>query len=60
VFHTYSAYARGAEVGTPNDLLDLTALGRQEPWEEPKGDLTSLALQAGNPPMPYPGRGPPA
>jgi predicted dithiol-disulfide oxidoreductase (DUF899 family) len=54
VFHTYSAYARGAEIGNSNDLLDLTALGRQEPWEEPKGRLTGLALQAGNPTMPYP------
>ncbi|MGH3490342.1 MAG: DUF899 domain-containing protein [Actinopolymorphaceae bacterium] len=38
VFHTYSTYARGTE--TPNDtysLLDLTALGRQEDWEEPAG-----------------------
>jgi predicted dithiol-disulfide oxidoreductase (DUF899 family) len=54
VFHTYSAYARGAEVGNSNDLLDLTALGRQEPWEEPKGRTTGLALQAGSPTMPYP------
>jgi predicted dithiol-disulfide oxidoreductase (DUF899 family)/uncharacterized protein YndB with AHSA1/START domain len=38
VFHTYSAYARGAELllGTYN-WLDLTALGRQEDWEEPAG-----------------------
>jgi ketosteroid isomerase-like protein len=38
VFHTYSAYARGADllVGTYN-YLDLTALGRQEDWEEPRG-----------------------
>jgi predicted dithiol-disulfide oxidoreductase (DUF899 family) len=38
VFHTYSAYARGADllVGTYN-YLDLTALGRQEDWEEPPG-----------------------
>ncbi len=54
VFHTYSTYARGAEVGTSNDLLDLTALGRQEPWEEPEGRTTGLALQAGSPTMPYP------
>ena len=54
VFHTYSTYARGAEVGGSSDLLDLTALGRQEPWEEPKGRTTGLALQAGNPTMPYP------
>ncbi len=31
VFHTYSTYARGAEMtGGSNDFLDLTALGRQE------------------------------
>jgi predicted dithiol-disulfide oxidoreductase (DUF899 family) len=38
VFHTYSAYARGTEPhGGTYPLLDLTALGRQEAWEEPKG-----------------------
>ncbi|MPZ64870.1 MAG: DUF899 domain-containing protein [Pseudonocardiaceae bacterium] len=38
VFHTYSNYARGAEmVGGSYYYLDLTALGRQEDWEEPKG-----------------------
>jgi predicted dithiol-disulfide oxidoreductase (DUF899 family) len=38
VFHTYSSYARGAEwAGGSYALLDLTALGRQEEWEEPKG-----------------------
>src|SRR6266567_5047206 len=38
IFHSYSAYARGTEpaVGA-YALLDLTALGRQEDWEEPKG-----------------------
>lgn len=37
VFHTYSMYARGAEsVGGSYYWLDLTALGRQEEWEEPK------------------------
>lgn len=37
VFHTYSTYARGMDylAGT-YPLLDLTALGRQEDWEEPK------------------------
>jgi predicted dithiol-disulfide oxidoreductase (DUF899 family) len=60
VFHTYSTYARGAEVGTSNDFLDLTALGRQEPWEEPKGRLTGLGLQAGSPTLPYPDEYPPA
>jgi predicted dithiol-disulfide oxidoreductase (DUF899 family) len=38
VFHTYSNYARGAEMtGGSYYWLDLTALGRQEDWEEPKG-----------------------
>jgi len=38
VFHTYSMYARGAEqTGGSYYFLDLTALGRQEEWEEPKG-----------------------
>jgi predicted dithiol-disulfide oxidoreductase (DUF899 family) len=38
VFHTYSTYARGTDnVGSAYDFLDLTALGRQEEWEEPKG-----------------------
>ena len=38
VFHTYSTYARGTEQADGTyGLLDLTALGRQEEWEEPKG-----------------------
>ena len=38
IFHTYSSYARGAEqTGGSYYFLDLTALGRQEEWEEPKG-----------------------
>jgi predicted dithiol-disulfide oxidoreductase (DUF899 family) len=38
VFHTYSSFARGAEMtGGSYYRLDLTALGRQEDWEEPKG-----------------------
>ena len=38
VFHTYSHYARGLEsTGGSYYFLDLTALGRQEDWEEPKG-----------------------
>lgn len=37
VFHTYSTYARGGEaLGGSYYFLDLTALGRQEGWEEPK------------------------
>ena len=42
VFHTYSMYARGAEqLGGSYYFLDLTALGRQEEWEEPKGRVDS-------------------
>jgi predicted dithiol-disulfide oxidoreductase (DUF899 family) len=38
VFHTYSTYARGVEsLGGSYYYLDLTALGRREEWEEPKG-----------------------
>jgi predicted dithiol-disulfide oxidoreductase (DUF899 family) len=38
IFHTYSVYARGTEMlGGSYYFLDLTALGRQEEWEEPKG-----------------------
>jgi predicted dithiol-disulfide oxidoreductase (DUF899 family) len=38
IFHTYSTFARGAEwLGGSYAFLDLTALGRQEDWEEPKG-----------------------
>jgi predicted dithiol-disulfide oxidoreductase (DUF899 family) len=43
VFHTYSMYARGAEMlGGSYYFLDLTALGRQEEWEEPKGRSESV------------------
>ena len=38
VFHTYSAYGRGTAAQVLlYRILDLTALGRQEDWEEPKG-----------------------
>ena len=37
-FHTYSTTARGTDqVGNAYTLLDLTAFGRSENWEEPKG-----------------------
>jgi predicted dithiol-disulfide oxidoreductase (DUF899 family) len=37
IFHTYSAYARGLDhVDFAYAFLDMTALGRQEAWEEPK------------------------
>jgi predicted dithiol-disulfide oxidoreductase (DUF899 family) len=42
VFHTYSSFARGAEwTGGSYAFLDLTPLGRQEEWEEPKGRAAS-------------------
>ncbi len=38
IYHTYSTFARGTDtLGSSYSLLDLTALGRQEDWEEPKG-----------------------
>jgi predicted dithiol-disulfide oxidoreductase (DUF899 family) len=43
VFHTYSQYGRGLEsTGGSYYFLDLTALGRQEDWEEPKGRSQSI------------------
>ena len=54
VFHTYSTYGRGGEcVGGAYYFLDLTALGRQEEWEEPPGRTTGLGASAGSR-MPYP------
>jgi len=54
VFHTYSTYARGGEtVGGAYYFLDLTALGRQENWEEPK-DRAAGAPQAGDERISYP------
>jgi predicted dithiol-disulfide oxidoreductase (DUF899 family) len=47
VFHTYSTYARGTDsLGFIANFLDLTPLGRQEPWEEPKGRSDGLATGA--------------
>ena len=43
VFLTYSQYARGLEMtGGSYYFLDLTALGRQEDWEEPRGRSESV------------------
>jgi predicted dithiol-disulfide oxidoreductase (DUF899 family) len=43
IYHTYSAYARGAEQTiAAYALLDMTAFGRSEDWEEPKGRATTL------------------
>jgi len=37
VYHTYSTFGRGTEqLGGAYSILDITALGRQEEWEEPK------------------------
>jgi predicted dithiol-disulfide oxidoreductase (DUF899 family) len=55
VFHTYSTFGRGIEEfhnGYP--WLDLTALGRQEDWEEPKGRAVPLGLQVGGPALRLP------
>ena len=49
IYHTYSTYARGVEMsGGSYHMLDLTACGRQEDWEEPKG----RAAGGGLPPRP--------
>nr|WP_042193205.1 DUF899 domain-containing protein [Kibdelosporangium sp. MJ126-NF4]CEL20629.1 FIG01124780: hypothetical protein [Kibdelosporangium sp. MJ126-NF4]CTQ89541.1 FIG01124780: hypothetical protein [Kibdelosporangium sp. MJ126-NF4] len=54
VFHTYSTYGRGSELLTNTTaLLDITALGRQEEWEEPKGRMTGFGAQAGSPELKY-------
>jgi predicted dithiol-disulfide oxidoreductase (DUF899 family) len=50
VFHTYSTFARGLEqIGGTHYYLDLTALGRQEPWEKPEGRATAFSAHAGDP-----------
>jgi predicted dithiol-disulfide oxidoreductase (DUF899 family) len=42
VFHTYSTFGRGTELlGDAYSILDITALGRQEEWEEPKGRVAT-------------------
>jgi predicted dithiol-disulfide oxidoreductase (DUF899 family) len=47
VFHTYSTYGRGTEqVGGTHYYLDMTALGRQEDWEEPAGRAAALKPRA--------------
>jgi predicted dithiol-disulfide oxidoreductase (DUF899 family) len=50
VFHTYSPFGRGSEEFRNGfQYLDLTALGRQEEWEEPQGRAVPLGLQVGGP-----------
>ncbi|GHH94308.1 DUF899 domain-containing protein [Streptomyces capillispiralis] len=54
VFHTYSTYERGLDgLGSTTGLLDLTALGRQEEWEEPEGRASALGTPAGSEPVRY-------
>ncbi|MFJ5258972.1 DUF899 domain-containing protein [Streptomyces sp. NPDC088387] len=49
VFHTYSAYERGLDgLGSTTSFLDLTALGRQEDWEEPTGRASAFGAPAGS------------
>ncbi|UFQ15007.1 MULTISPECIES: DUF899 domain-containing protein [Streptomyces] len=49
VFHTYATFARGLDgLGSTTSLLDLTALGRQEEWEEPRGRASALGAPAGS------------
>ncbi len=53
VYHTYATFGRGVEVMMPAyPLLDLTALGRQEPWEQPQGRAT--VAYAADPALPEP------
>jgi predicted dithiol-disulfide oxidoreductase (DUF899 family) len=55
VFHTYSTYGRGIEeFHNGYRYLDLTALGRQEAWEEPTGRAVPLGLHVGGPAMRVP------
>jgi predicted dithiol-disulfide oxidoreductase (DUF899 family) len=49
VFRTYTTYERGLDgLGSTTSLLDLTALGRQEEWEEPKGRASAYGAPAGS------------
>jgi predicted dithiol-disulfide oxidoreductase (DUF899 family) len=55
IFHTYSTFGRGVEeFHNGNNYLDLTVLGRQEAWEEPKGRAELLGLHVGGPNMRLP------
>ncbi|HEY2551736.1 MAG TPA: DUF899 domain-containing protein [Streptosporangiaceae bacterium] len=43
MYHTYSVYARGTEQAAGGyGLLDLTALGRSEEWEQPAGRAATV------------------
>jgi predicted dithiol-disulfide oxidoreductase (DUF899 family) len=55
VFHTYSTYGRGCEsTGGSYYFLDLTALGRQEDREQPKGRAAGKGLPPRPDLNPYP------
>jgi predicted dithiol-disulfide oxidoreductase (DUF899 family) len=55
VYHTYSTYGRGIEFSwAASSYLDLTALGRQDGWEEPRGRATPLGLHASGPALRLP------
>jgi predicted dithiol-disulfide oxidoreductase (DUF899 family) len=50
IYHTYSTFARGIDLsGSTGYYLDLTALGRQEAWEEPQGRAVPRGGHAGGP-----------
>jgi predicted dithiol-disulfide oxidoreductase (DUF899 family) len=45
LFHTNSVYARGTEwLGGSYAFLDMTVLGRQEDWEEPRGRSDNVRI----------------
>ncbi|MEV3856312.1 DUF899 domain-containing protein [Streptomyces sp. NPDC050095] len=49
IFHTYATFDRGLDnIGFTSNLLDLTALGRQEEWERPEGRASALGAPAGS------------
>ncbi|MGW3276778.1 DUF899 domain-containing protein [Nocardia testacea] len=55
VYHTYSTFGRGFEsFFNGYNYLDLTALGRQEDWEEPQERATPLGMQAAGPGVRFP------
>ncbi|WP_405544173.1 DUF899 domain-containing protein [Streptomyces phaeochromogenes] len=55
VFHTYSTFGRGIEeFHNGYRWLDLTALGRQEAWEEPKDRAAPRGMEVGGPGMRIP------
>ena len=50
VYLTYSTFGRGIEfTWAGSDYLDLTAMGRQEAWEQPHDRATPLGLHASGP-----------